>query len=354
MTVELWSEEDRNAFLTFSDQLYTPQFRTEDQVELEQILMEQHPLSHYFQVVPLVVKEGEVILSRAVVTLYPDDPVAYVGYFESKPNQAAAADLFAQAEAVAREAGKTSVEGPLNASFWLGYRLKVDHFDKQPYFTELYQQPYYSAFWEQNGYRNQVTYYSNHYVPVDQTMKKEKYSHRYQQFLAKGYQIKSPTKQTIDEDFLAVAELIQERFRTFPVFKGIKREEFIALFGKLKQILQLRYVKLAYNQVGTLVGFLISVPDYGTLLNKKKLGMRTILRFLWKKYTTRNYVILYMGVKEGHEGLGSALVYALMDEYQEHNIRAISSYIQAGKVSGSYAFPSVKQQSQYRYFRKEL
>lgn len=345
---------EMDAFVAFSDAIYEPAFRTEDKAELRALLMKQHALSHYFTVIPIVVKQANDILARCVVTIYPDDEVAYMGYFESVENHEAARLLFSFAEQEAKQHEKFVMEGPLNASFWLGYRLKVNAFTGRPYFGELYHHSYYQELWSVNGFEQTETYFSNHYVPVDEQMNQAKYSKRFDQFLQKGYQFKSPTRKTMDIDFLAVAELIQERFQTFPAFKGIELAEFMDLFVALKQILHERYVKLAFDQNDELVGFLISLPDYGNLFKKEKRGVATLLRFIWKKYTTRHYVILYMGVKEGHEGLGSALVYTLMESYRKRKIKAISSYIQAGKVSGSYAFPSVERQNAYAYYRKTL
>ena len=87
MKVERLNEVDVGAFLDFSDSLYAPAFRTENKRELREVLEGKHPLSHYFRVTPLVVKEADQIVCRAVVTCYPDDTTAYLGYFQSENNQ---------------------------------------------------------------------------------------------------------------------------------------------------------------------------------------------------------------------------------------------------------------------------
>lgn len=341
-------------FLSFPDTLYRPEFRTENKKELAQIIRGEHPLSHYFQAIPFLVEEQGRILARAVLTFYPEDSTAYLGYFESLDNDEAVRLLLDFAEKESLDHAKKKIAGPLNASFWLGYRLKVNHFNRRPYFSELYHLDYYKKLWEGNGFDREATYYSNHYNPVDEQMDRNKYLKRYKQFKGKGYQIVSPARKTLNHDFLAVAELIQDRFQTFPVFKTIQIDEFLQLFSDLKAILNRKYVKIAYSPNGELAGFLISVPDYGTLFNQEKLNLRAIVQFLFKKYTSREYIILYMAVKEGHEGLGSALVYSLMEEYNKRKIKATSSYIHEGKVSGGYAFGSVYEQSEYAYYSKRI
>lgn len=353
MKVERLNEEEHEAFLNFSESLYDPAFRTENKRELRELLEGKHPLSHYFKVTPIVVIDAGRIVSRAVVTCYPNDSSAYIGYFESENNPEAATLLMDYATHIAYMHGRETIEGPMNASFWLGYRLKVNHFDKEPYFSELYNLDYYQSLWEANGFERRETYYSNFYAPVDEKTKQEKYQKRYQQFTEKGYRIVSPTKQSLDNDFCAVSEMLQDRFRTFPVFKGISEEEFMLLFENLKLVLNLRYVKLAYDSLGNFAGFVIAVPDYGTQLLKETLTKKEVLKVLLTKQMTRKYVILYMAVKEHHEGLGSALVYAVIQEFKRYRVQSISSYIHEGKVSGSYVISSITDQNEYVYYQKK-
>lgn len=318
------------------------------------LLEGKHPLSHYFKVTPIVVKENDRMIARAVLTCYPEDPAAYLGYFEAENNVEAVKLLMNFAVHLAQMYGKKKIEGPMNASFWLGYRLKINHFEKEPYFSELYHHAYYQKLWEANGFNRSATYFSNHYAPVDERINQEKYVGRYHQFKAKGYSIKSPSKQTLDADFKKVSKMLQERFKTFPVFKGISDEEFMKLYENLKLILVLRYVKLAFDPMGKLAGFLIAVPDYGNQLVKETLSKKEILRLLLTKQITRNYIILYMAVNKHHEGLGSALVYSLIEEFKKRKISSISSYILEGKVSGSYVISSITDQNEYAYYSKNI
>lgn len=348
------TQKDIQAFLDFPDRLYQPAYRTEKKQEVRQLLEERHVLSRYFSQYPLVVREKEQILARCILAFYPGDEAAYLGFFESLENMEAAAKLFALAEELTRGQGRTVLEGPMNVSFWLGYRLKTSHFAEEPYFTELYQPDYYQHLWEQNGFATAADYHSNRYAPVEGEMQDQKYQARYQQFCDLGYVLRSPSRSSFDHDFRAVTQMIRELFRTFPVYKAIRTTEFMDLFADLKKVLNYRYVKLAYDRSGRAAGFLVAIPNYGTLLNKEKLGMRDVLRMLYTKWTTREYILLYMGVRPGHEGLGSALVYSIMEEFRGRKIQAISSYIQAGKVSDSYLFPSVVERRSYRYYRKSL
>src|SRR5665647_3310626 len=79
---------------------------------------------------------------RVLLTRYAGEPVLYLGFFESADDVAVSARLFAAAEQVAADAGATAVVGPVDASFWIRYRLKVSGFENAPYFSEPLNPPY--------------------------------------------------------------------------------------------------------------------------------------------------------------------------------------------------------------------
>jgi len=58
---------------------------------------------------------------RVLLTRYAGEPVLYLGFFES--------------------ADDAAVVGPVDASFWIRYRLKVSGFEHAPYFSEPLNPP---------------------------------------------------------------------------------------------------------------------------------------------------------------------------------------------------------------------
>lgn len=139
-------------FLALPKTLYPRERRTQDTKAEKAILNGTHPLSGEFTVrAYLAVDDGASPQGRCVLTYYPDDPAAYVGFFECVEDLDVCRALLSAAEAQARADGKEKLVGPLNASFWIGYRFKVENFDE--HFTgEPDNLPYYADFWEACGF----------------------------------------------------------------------------------------------------------------------------------------------------------------------------------------------------------
>ena len=110
-------------------------------------------------------------------------------------------------------------------------------------------------------------------------------------------------------------------------------------------------VKLVYKEE-KLTAFLISIPNYGNAVYQ--LNLRNLLRILKVKKRPREYVLLYMGVDEGHLGLGSALSQVIKEELQKRNTSAIGALIHEGKVSDSYYKSLYTDRYQYKLYKKTL
>ncbi len=74
-------------FLELPGRLYSRKELMQKPDEERQILTGTHILSHYFTVFPfLVLDENDAPVSRALLTVYPDDTDAFLGFFESEEN----------------------------------------------------------------------------------------------------------------------------------------------------------------------------------------------------------------------------------------------------------------------------
>ena len=73
-------------FLALPGRLYDSGELMQNEKEEHAILKGTHVLSHYFMVTPILVYEGGKAVSRGILTVYPEDEVAYLGFFESENN----------------------------------------------------------------------------------------------------------------------------------------------------------------------------------------------------------------------------------------------------------------------------
>ena len=196
-------------FLALPKRIYTKNELMQNEADEAALLNGTHILSRYFTVTPILIYRGETAVSRAVVTVYPNDITAYLGFFESEDDSSAAKLLFDAVAQLAEKNSLTEVTGPVDCSFWIKYRLKINRFGT-PYTGEPYNKPYYLKLWKENGFCVSQKYFSNHYMNVKNDKDCEKYADRLSEKLNEGYEIKSPRPENFDETLREVYTLLIE------------------------------------------------------------------------------------------------------------------------------------------------
>lgn len=327
------SKEHIKDFLDLPGRLYDREELMQNEKEERAILKGTHVLSHYFTATPILVYADGKAVSRGILTVYPEDEVAYLGYFESENNSAAAGLLFHTAFEMARNMGLKGIVGPVDCSFWIKYRLKTNQF-RSPYTGEPYNKDYYLKLWEENGFQVWEQYGSNHYMVVENDEGCEKYMERLAQKLEQGYEIKSPRPREFRRTMREVYGLLIELYSAFPAYKRITEAEFRKQFKYLKSILNYSMVKMAYYQ-GEAVGFFVSVPDFGNAVYGK-IHLWQLPAILAKKKKPDSYVMLYMGVDPKHKGLGSAFAEVIRNELKTQRVPSVGALIRSGNYSQNY------------------
>lgn len=320
-------------FLSLPKRLYAKNELMQNAADEAALLSGTHTLSHYFTVTPILVYRGERAVCRGVVTVYPDDTKAYLGFFESENDSSAAKLLFDTVSKIAKDNSLTEIIGPVDCSFWIKYRLKTSRFGS-PYTGEPYNKDYYLKLWEENGFCVSQRYFSNHYAVVESDEGCEKYADRLAEKLSGGYEIKSPEPESFDRTLREVYSLLIELYSGFPAYKRISESEFCAMFGYLRSIINYSMVKMAYFNK-TAVGFFISVPNFGNTVY----GMLTphkLLKILSEKRRPRSYVMLYMGVDQNHRGLGKALAETIRRELKTQGVPSVGALIRDGNSNQDY------------------
>ena len=342
----------RKGFLALPKTLYPRERRTQDTKAERAILNGTHPLSGEFTVrAYLAVDDGASPQGRCVLTYYPDDPAAYVGFFECVEDLDVCRALLSAAEAQARADGKEKLVGPLNASFWIGYRFKVENFDE--HFTgEPDNLPYYADFWEACGFTVSERYYSNYLRSPTPEDPSEKWEKRLQRALDKGYEIRSLERGKFDEALRDIYRMLVRLYAKFPAFKLISEEQFTALFGSLKYVVDYECVLLGYKD-GELAGFFVCVPNYGTLVDGD-LSLRDLPAILRIRRNCKEYVILYIGVDRKHLGLGGAFAQTIRQIGQNKGAGSIAALIHEGNSSGVFFRELTTHTARYVLLEKAL
>lgn len=320
-------------FLALPRRIYSASELTQSPADELALLNGTHTLSRYFTVIPILIYRENRAVSRAAVTIYPNDPTAYIGFFESENDSEAVALLFQTASEIAAKNGCVKLTGPVDCSFWIKYRLKTNRFG-EPYTGEPYNKDYYADLWYENGFEIIKRYSSNHYGIIDNDNGCEKYAARLAEKLNAGYTIKCPDNGTFDKTLREVYSLLIELYSSFPVYKRITEDEFCRMNNHLRHILNYSMVRIAYFD-GAPVGFFISVPNFGNRVYGR-LNPLKLLRILLEKRKPRSYVIPYVGVDPKHLGLGTALVEAVRRELKAQRVPSIGALIREGSFSKNY------------------
>lgn len=337
-------------FLELPKKLYTKDTNMENPGEVEKLLRGIHPLSKYFTLHKFLVYRQAEVMGRFVITTYPEDENAYIGFFECVDDREAAGVLFHQASRYAKQIGKCKLIGPVDASFWIKYRLKINLFDKPPYTGEPYNKDYYLKLFRDNGFEISQHYTSNIYNRLETA--EPLYDNRYSAFVEKGYQIISPNIQDYDQVIRELYDLITELYSDFPIYKEVSYQDFAAVFSDYRYIINMSMVRMAYYN-GEAVGFFISVPDYGNRVYHLK-RVRNLLHIFSIKKKPKRYIMLYMGVLSAHRGLGKALVGSIMEELRKSGLPSIGALARDGKITQKYGEEHIEQCYEYVLLEREV
>ncbi len=339
-------------FVKLPEMIYDPSDNMEDPGSMKKILKGEHPLSKYFKLAKfLVYDDTGSVKGRFCITSYEGDETAYLGFFECVNDAEAARFLFDSAYSYCSENGFSKIQGPVDASFWIKYRLKINKFET-PYTGEPYNKDYYLKLFTDNGFDVIEHYVSNAFRSVGEEYENSKFEERYQEFLDAGYEIRSPKEEEFSSAIDDVYRLVTDLYSDFPIFKDVKQEDFREVFMSYKQIMNMSMTKLAYYN-GKAVGFYVSIPDYGNLVYHTGNPIN-IAKILMTKKKPKRYVMLYMGVDQQHRGLGKALVYAIMKELMVTGLPSIGALIRDGKINQKYASKEITDVYEYVLLERKI
>lgn len=338
-------------FLALPGKLYTAQNIMQDKKTEREILMGNHMLSHYFAVEGIIILDNKNNpVARCLLTYYHDDPqTVYLGYYEAYDNEEASKMLFETAKKQAMKRQAKKIVGPLDASFWIRYRLKVNKFET-PYTGEPYNREYYEKQFKQAGFKETDVYYSHCFGVMDESYSNPNHVKRLQEKMKAGYEIISPNQETFLQSLKEIYRLISELYCNFATYKPISEEEFVTLFSPLQRVIDYSMVKLVKKD-GETVAFYVSFPNYTNLISGN-ITLYKLLKILKQKKNPTEYVMPYMGVDRKHLGLGRALTECIKTQLAHNKATSIAALIHEGKMSEGYYRELVE--DRYKYILMEV
>lgn len=318
----------------------------------KQLLNGKHPLSTDVEIFPFVViNPCGIALCRCLLTYYPHDPTAYVGFFEARPEIDAVRELFRRVEEKALSDGKTTLLGPIDVSIYINYRFKTNLFDRT-YTSEPYNKDYYPDLWEKCGFSVRDRYVSNQLRKVNADDIDPRLQKIHDRYIARGYAFTSPTKQNFKQCLGDVYEAMMRLYSDFSGFKPISRSQYMKLFMPLEKALNFDMVKLVY-QNGQLCAFSVAIPNYRYLTRGKR-TLRKLLGIMRTKRAPDEYVVLYMGADRSVSGLGGSLAHCMRNAFYQLQCTSIGALIKEGQVTGQMYDSLYTDQFQYVLLCKEI
>ncbi len=338
-------------FLSLPKKLYTKLDNMEDPNTMKSLLLGKHPLSHDFKLSKFLIYDEDDVVGRFIITEYPDDKkVCYIGFFECIDDDEVSRFLFDKASSFAKKNGYKKLVGPVDASFWIKYRLKINKFER-PYTGEPYNLEYYYKLFTKNKFKVCDHYTSQVYERVDETYSNVKFTEHYEEFKKLGYEIIKPEMSDFTKCMEELYDMITVLYSDFPVFKMLKKKDFLELYKSYEKIINMDMVRMAYFK-GKPVGFYISIPNYNNIVYH--LNLINILKVLKLRKKPKGYVMLYMGVDSNHHGLGKALVYSIVEELKKSNLPSIGALAHDGKINQNYASEVINSRYEYVLLERKL
>lgn len=131
--------------------------------------------------------------------------------------------------------------GPLNGSTWDSYRFSIDG-ESAPFFLEPFQDAFYPACFESQGYETLYNYKSH----ITRNIQGQEFINPYQHIPEeKGITIREVNMEDWDKELEAIAEISLEAFKDAALYSPITKEEFISRMAGLKKIIEKEFFLIA-------------------------------------------------------------------------------------------------------------
>lgn len=339
-------------FLDFPQRIYKKDERMQSASEEQAQISGQHPLSPTYTFRAFNgYQDGLMVIRGALIKPHHLED-CYFGYFEAIDDVTVMIQFIQTLSDKVRNENVHRIIGPVQGSFWLGYRMKVKGFERAPFTSEPHNLAYYPKLWRAAGFKEVEHYTSNFYRTIPSQYESKKLAKRYQSFVEKGYQFVSPKPEDWPTVSLEVFDLLRVLYKDFPLYQEVAAEQFSQIFADLKQVIDFSMVKLAYKDQ-QLVGFVITLPDYGNLIYRK-MTLLNLAKILYTRWRAKRYIILYLGVDSKHLGLGLAMSYPVFKQVKQRKAEVVAALIHEKTVTNRYVTEMQADSHAYSLWMLEL
>jgi hypothetical protein len=253
-----------------------------------------------------------------------------LGFFECVEEDGVALDLIGSALSWLRdERGVGRVLGPMNFDIWHGYRFMIRGFDKEPFWGEPANKPYYPAFFESAGFIRRRRWHSVEFRGrglIESLLSRG--AERYETLKQRGYRFEGLDPRRFEDEMLRLHGLITASFAGFPYFTALPVGEFVRAFSRSRLALNPRLVLFVSDENDVPAGFAVALQELSEAVRamRGRTGVVSRMKFLALRPRARRVNFYAGGVTPAEmakqSGLGRAgffhVLRQILDEGYEH------------------------------------
>lgn len=235
-----------------------------------------------------------------------DVPVGGIGFFDCIDNQEAADMLFDVAKHWLMQRGMEAMDGPINfgeRDRWWGL---VVHGFLEPMYCMNFNPPYYQKLFEDYGFQNffnQICFGMHPKAPLCEKM----FARHAQYFGDPDFRASHARKSNLEKYALDFTTVYNKAWAGHGGLKELKKDQVIAMFRKMKPVMDERLIWFAYHKDEPVAMF-VNLPDLNQYFKHMngKFGLLQKLYFLWLQKTMPNkkFAGLVFGVVPEFQGKG--------------------------------------------------
>ena len=312
------SRSDVGRFLDVAERLYRndPNWVAPLRSDVAKVLSDENPFFRHAEIQLFVARRGATDVGRIAAILdrghnaFHGEKAAFFGFFESENDPETAGLLFDAAAVWARERKMTVLRGPANPSLNDEAGLLVDGFGSPPVFMMTYNPAYYVPLLEGAGFRKAKDLLAYWFdvgpEPFERLTRLVDRVRRREPDVA----VRSITKKSLTADLPAVREVYNSAWEKNWGFVPMTEEEMDFMAGRLKPLLDEKFVFLAERrrEDGSLepIAFLMAMPDFNVSVAAAKGRLLPFgwLKFLLAQKKIKTLRVLTLGIKREYRMRG--------------------------------------------------
>jgi GNAT superfamily N-acetyltransferase len=298
------------------DPVWVPPLRMD---EFDKFNPKKNPFYEHARMDLFVAEQNRKIVGRIAAIdndihtqLYPQDKLAFFGFFEAE-TQAVASALLQTVETWAKSLGRAHVRGPVNPTMDDGVGFQLDAFDTTPYVMMNQNPPEYPSLVEAAGYGKIKDFYAWMLTQEKLSDTTKRLADRIRKRL--NFTIRTLNMKDYDNEVKRLVDFYNDEWEANWGQTKYTSKEAIRLGQQLKLIIDPNVV-LFLEMDNQLVGLALGFPDANQLLHKIKGGRLIpfgIIPFLNRRKIITRLRTVMLGVRKAYRNKGLEMV--LIDEY---------------------------------------